>query len=307
MKHLGISGGGTKIGGLFGVIETLYKKGFHPDVISGISAGAILSVPVAMGKFEEIRDLVLNITLDDFFSKKPVKDNGSLTLGAIWRAINSKPYLGKQENLEKKILSVISENDFKEYKKKNKYAVCIIGAVDFITGARKYINLKDVDYESFIKLVNASSSLPVFTNGIKIKVENIDTYLFDGGVRDHIATAWVLSESQFQDKITESVSVFSRPEDYKVLPSDFKDKNIIKVLERYVYITNVEISKNDEYMLDKICNAKNIRNTKLFLPRIMKSTYDTNRERLLLMYKAGKAEGENYIPPKKAAGKTKNK
>jgi predicted acylesterase/phospholipase RssA len=307
MKHLGISGGGTKIGGLFGAAESLYKKGFHPDIISGISAGAILSVPVAMGKFEEIRDLVLNITLDDFFSKKPVKDNGSLTLGALWRAVNSKPYLGKQENLEKKIRSVISENDFKEYKKKNKYPVCIIGAVDFLTGARKYINLKDVDYESFPKLVNASSSLPVFTNGIQTKVENIDTYLFDGGVRDHIATAWVLSESQYENKITESVSIFSRPEDYKVLPSKFNAKNIIKILERYVDITNVEVSKNDEYMLDKICKAKKIRNTKLFLPRIMKSTYDTNRDRLLLMYKAGKAEGEKYIPPKDDSKKSGKK
>lgn len=305
MKHLGVSGGGTKIGGLFGVIETLYDKGFQPDIISGISAGALLSVPLAMRKFDEIRELVLNISLDDFFSKKPVKENGSLTLGAAWKAANGKPYLGKQDNLEKKIRSVISENDFKKYKIEQKYPVCIVGAVDFITGSRKFINLKDVDYETFPKLVNASSSLPVFTNGIKIKIDDIDTYLYDGGVRDHIATAWVLEESQFTDKITESVSVFSRPEDYKVLPSKFNDKNIIKILERYVDITNVEISKNDEYMLDKICKTKNIRNTKLFLPRIMKSTYDTNRERLLLMYKAGRAEGEKYIPPEKDTGKYK--
>lgn len=307
MKHLGISGGGTKIGGLFGVIETLFAKGFLPDIISGISAGALLSLPVAMGKFDETRELVKNITLDDFFSQKPIKENGSLTLGAVWKATNGKPYLGKQENLEKKIRSVISENDFKKYKKESMYPVCIVGAVDFITGSRKFINLKNIDYEAFPKVVNASSSLPVFTNGIKIKIDDIDTYLYDGGVRDHIATAWVLDESEFKDKITESVSVFSRPEDYKVLPSKFNDKNIIKILERYVDITNVEISKNDEFMLDKICKAKNIRNTKLFLPRIMKSTYDTNRERLLLMYKAGRAEGEKYIPPKKDDKKNKKR
>ena len=302
MKHLGISGGGTKIGGLFGVIETLYKKGFRPDIISGISAGAILSVPVAMGKFDEIRDLVLHITLDDFFSKKPVKENGSLTWSALWKAVISKPYLGRQENLEKKIRSVITENDFVDYKQKSKYPVCIIGAVDFLSGARKFVNLKEVDYKSYPKLVNASSSLPVFSKGIQTKIDKNDSYLFDGGVRDHIATAWILSESVYKDKITESISIFSRPEDYKVLPSEFKDKNIIKILERYVDITNVEISKNDEYMLDKICKAKKIRNTKLFLPRIMKSTYDINRERLLLMYKAGKAEGEKYVPPTRQDG-----
>ncbi len=298
MKHLGISGGGTKIGGLFGAVESLYKRGFNPDIISGISAGAILSVPVAMGKFDEIRQLVLNITLDDFFSEKPVNENGSLTAGAVWKAFRSKPYLGKQENLEKKICSVITADDFKAYKKNIKYPVCIIGAVDFITGSRKYINLKNVGYELYPKLVNASSSLPVFTSGIRTTIGDTNAYLFDGGVRDHIATAWILSESEYKERISESVSIFSRPEDFKILPHEFDDKNIIKILERYVDITNVEISKNDEYMLDKICKEKNIRNTKLFLPRILKSTYDTNRNRLLLMYKAGKAVGENYNPIK---------
>lgn len=297
MKHLGISGGGTKIGGLFGVVETLYAKGFIPDIISGISAGAILSVPVALGKFEQIRELVLHLTLDDFFSKKPVKEKGSLTPGALWNAASGKPYLGRQENLEKKIRSVISESEFNEYKRNKKYPVCVIGTVDFITGGRKFINLKRTDYALFPKLVNASASLPVFTNGIQTNIDGINTYLYDGGVREHIATAWVLDESEFKDKITESVSVFSRPQDYKVLPSGFEDKNIMKILERYVEITNVEISKNDEYKLDEICKAKNIRSTKLFLPRIMKSTYDTNRERLLLMYMAGKAEGEKYNLP----------
>jgi len=299
MKHLGISGGGTKIGGLFGVVETLYKKGFRPDIISGISAGAILSVPLALGKFDQIRKLVLNISLDDFFSQKPVQKNGSLTLGAAWKAITGKTFLGQQENLEKTLRSVISEKDFSAFKHENKYPVCIIGTVDFITGGRKYFNLKECSYEEFPRLVNASASLPVFTEGIRIRVRETHTYLYDGGVRDHIATAWVLTKSEFKDKITESISVFSRPEDYELLPSDFKDKNIVKILERYVDITNVEVSKNDEYMLDTLCDQKKIRNTKLFLPRIMKSTYDTNRERLLLMYKAGLAEGEKYKPEPK--------
>jgi hypothetical protein len=36
----------------------------------------------------------------------------------------------------------------------------------------------------------------------------------------------------------------------------------------------------------------------------MQSTYDTNRERLLLMYKAGRAEGEKYTLAKKDDKKT---
>ncbi|NNE78026.1 MAG: patatin-like phospholipase family protein, partial [Pricia sp.] len=63
MRHLGISGGGTKIAGLFGVAESIiYDRGYMPEVISGISAGAILALPLALGKREEIKTQVLNIT-----------------------------------------------------------------------------------------------------------------------------------------------------------------------------------------------------------------------------------------------------
>ncbi len=41
MKHLGISGGGIKISGLFGAAEAIIaEKQYQPDITSGISAGA---------------------------------------------------------------------------------------------------------------------------------------------------------------------------------------------------------------------------------------------------------------------------
>jgi predicted acylesterase/phospholipase RssA len=294
MKHLGISGGGTKIAGLFGAAEVLLtEKNYQPDLISGISAGAILSVPLALGKFKEVKELVLNLTLDTFFSQKPIKENGSFTFGSIWKAITGKPYLGMQGNLEKMIRSVVSEAEFNAYKKDFTKPICLVGAVDFITGGRNYFNLKEVSYEEYPKLVNASSSLPIFTNGIQTKVKDKLVYLFDGGVRDHIATAYVLGESVFKDQFTESISLFSRPEDFKVLPEEFDDKNVISILSRYVDITNVEVSKNDEYQLDKICADKKIRNTKLFLPRVMKSIYDTDHARLKELYDKGAKEARD--------------
>jgi predicted acylesterase/phospholipase RssA len=294
MKHLGISGGGTKIAGLFGAAEVLFKeKNYRPDVISGISAGAILSVPLALGKFEVLKNLVLNLTLDTFFSQKPVKENGKFTFGSIWNALTGKPYLGMQGNLEKMIRSVISEAEFNAYKTDPSKPTCIVGAVDFITGGRNYFNLKKVSYDEFPKLVNASSSLPIFTNGIQTHVNEKPVYLYDGGVRDHIASAYILGEGEFKDQFDESISIFSRPEDFKVLPQEFDDKNVISILSRYVDITNVEISKNDEFQLDEICRAKNIRNTKLFLPRVMKSVYDTDQGRLKELYDKGAEEARD--------------
>ena len=295
MKHLGISGGGTKIAGLFGVAETLMiEKNFKPDVISGISAGAILALPLALGKLNDVRKLVLEFKLTDFFSDPPVKENGKFTMGALWRVVTGKPYLGKQENLEKKLKAIISEEEFEAYQKDNSKPTCIVGTVDFITGSRYFFNLKKVTYQEFPKVVNASSSLPIFTKGIPLTVDNCKTYLFDGGVRDHIATMYILEESEFKGQIKESVSVFSRPEDFKVLPDDFDDKNVISILSRYVDITNVEISKNDELQINNFCLAKNIKNTMLFLPRVMQSVYDTNPERLKKIYNEGIKEGRKY-------------
>lgn len=96
MKHLGISGGGTKIGGLYGAASVLMReKNYLPDVISGISAGAILSVPLAMGLFDELEKLLLHFSLKDFFSLPPIKDNGKIrTANAIVRILNGDPYFG---------------------------------------------------------------------------------------------------------------------------------------------------------------------------------------------------------------------
>jgi predicted acylesterase/phospholipase RssA len=299
MKHLGISGGGTKISGLLGAAEVLLtQKKYKPDVISGISAGAILSVPLAMGKLEVVKELVLNLTLETFFSECPVNENGSFRWAGIWKAITGKPYLGKQGNLEKTIRKVISKEEFKVYQQDDSMPICIVGAVDFITGKRVYFNLKQVSYEDFPKIVNASSSIPIFTNGIKLTVEGKQTYLYDGGVRDHIASHYVLAESEFKGKITESVSIFSRPEDYKALTETFDDKNLIMVLSRYVDITNVEISKNDEMLLREYCSDHKIKNTILYLPRVMRSIYDTDKNRLRLLYEKGiEAAQQGYLLP----------
>ncbi len=50
-----ISGGSTKIAALAGAsVYTLRDYGYKPDYISGISAGGILSVPLALGMYNII-------------------------------------------------------------------------------------------------------------------------------------------------------------------------------------------------------------------------------------------------------------
>ena len=281
MKHLGISGGGTKIGGLFSAAEVvLREKHYTPGIISGISAGALLTAPLAMGKFDQVRELVLDYSMNDFFSQRPVTTSGNLSMHALRNFFCGKPFLGRQDNLPKTIAKVVSADDFEQYKTSDA-PVCVVGTVDFISGGRKYFNLKELTYNEYLLAVNASASIPIFTNAVMLR----GYYLFDGGVRDHIATAWML---QHFPEISETVSIYSRPKDYKVLPSEFSDKNLIKILERYTEIVSTEVSKNDEWMEDMICRERNIRQTKIFLPRMMDSVYDVKREHLRQIYDAGR-------------------
>ncbi len=307
MKHLGLSGGGTKIGGIFGAAEVLMQeKNFRPEIISGISAGSILSVPLALGKFEQIKKLILNFDLDDFFSQRPVKRNGNLNVKRVLaNFVAGKPYFGRQDALEDTLAKVVSAEDFETYKQ-GVYPECIVGAVDFRTGARVYFRLKKLTYPQFLKAVNASSSIPIFTNPIEMTRNEIDPeaiishhnledelYLFDGGVRDHIGTGFILDQ---YPSVSESVSIYSRPENYRVLPETFEIKNVLDVLSRYVDISNVEVSKNDEAIERFIYQNRNIPHTFVFLPQVMESVYDTDPDRLQKMYTAGREMAEKAYP-----------
>lgn len=299
MNHLGISGGGTKIAGLFGATEVLMKeKGYKPDVISGISAGAILSVPLALGKFDQIKELVLKAKLSDFFSKPPVKQDGSFKLGAILRAISGKPYLGMQGNLEKTLAKVVSKQEFEAYKKDPNAPSCVVGTVNFKDAGRWYFDLKNdplIDHAMFLKLVNASASLPIFTNGIEVKYDNQWLYLYDGGVRDHCPTAYMLERHpDYKDKISQTISIYSRPDQPE--PEPFSDKNLITVLSSFVNITNIEVSKTDQWQELRLAKDKNIPIMQVFMPQIMRKVYDTDPSRLYELYQKARAEAEKKYP-----------
>lgn len=308
MKHLGISGGGTKIAGLYGAAEVILKeKNYQPDIISGISAGAILSLPLALGRFDEIKKMVLDFNLDSFFSESPIKENGKFRFfNALKNIVRGNHYLGKQDALAETIKSLISSSDFEDYQNNPDYPICIVGSVDFYSGRRIYVNLKEVaTYDLALKFINASASLPLFTAGVELDLPFKDfkqvliedkVFLYDGGIRDHSPTAKVIDSQVFP--ITETCTIFSRPENNQILdPEDFKAKNILDILQRYVDISNTEISKDDELFEKEIISRLGIKDHgTFFLPKIMKGVYDVNPMHIQKIYTAGKESVEaNWI------------
>lgn len=283
MKHLGISGGSTKISGLTGAAyQVLQQYGYKPDVISGVSAGSILSLPIVFKKWDMMEKVVKNLTLSEFFDIVPVTSSGGFTIRGILRVIFGKESLGSQKNLVNELKSFITPCEFEEYKANVNMPPIYIGTVDFQNAARQVFNLKEVQYADYLNIVLASSSIPIFCESVHMKPADKDMYLFDGGVRQHILTPWVL---QNVGGITESVSIYSRPENYDI--GAWSPGNVMSVLQRYVNITNVEISKSDEALEDLLCRDMGVKQCKIFLPTIMTSLYDCDPTRLAQLYEAG--------------------
>jgi len=297
IKHLGISGGGTKIHGLAGAArEVLENQCYDPHYYTGISAGAILAIPLALRMFDEIETITCALEPKTFFSQVPVNKKGGISFWAGVRAflgvigIAKHNSLGHMGNLYKVLRKVITPKKYLEYKNSPDTFIAYVGYVDSKSGARKYVNLKDpkLGYEGMIKAIVASASIPVFTKPVEIS-EDLGV---DGGVRDHIGTPWLLKEY----KVTRTVSIYSRPEDLTgYLNSNWKAKNIFDVLMRTIDIMMIEISKSDEDIEDEICKRKKIAQKKIFLPKIMNHVYDTDHKRLNDLYRAGREEAEKIM------------
>lgn len=161
---------------------------------------------------------------------------------------------------------------------------------------------KDISYEKFLKFVNASASIPVFTTGIKLNEPFKDfegnlisgkVLLYDGGVRDHSPSSKILESKKYE--ITENATIFSRPQDYRVLPKEFVPKNILKILNRNIDISLVEVSKNDEYIENQIIAEKKILKHKtIYLPRVMDNFYDVDKDKLRQLYEEGRLLAQGW-------------
>ncbi len=288
---LNLSGGGTRIVGIYTVARTLINNGYRPNVISGVSAGSYLALPLALGYFEKIDLLVNSLTLDNMFNVKPVDLKGNITLASIWRIIKGQYWIGDQTKSLELVKAAVSSGDFEEWKYNENadssvyqgpYPDCFVSTVDFRSGSKELINLRECSYENALNFILGSGSIPFFTKGVDIQYGGQQNLFFDGGLRNHIASVSTLNKFLREGKkIDHSISVFARPEDYRIpeaptwMPSD-----VSTVIQRSLDIMGIEISKKDEEMEKLICSQNSIRLNQVFLPDILEGTYDVNKERL---------------------------
>lgn len=273
------SGGSTKIAGILGAARASYDGGFRPNLLAGVSSGSISLLPVALGLWDEAVELSLNVKLSDFFDIVPVNDKGKLTKLSVFRILRNllgspKTYSIGVQNVPRVLKRVITKGMWDDFVSSDKEAFAM--AVNRRTKARKHFRLKDFDYETALLCIAASSAIPVFTQAIYVA----GAYWYDGGIRDHNPSAFLLRNFDLK----ELVSVYSRPEIAEPSYTSVMPSKIIEEFNIAYETLTFEISKSDEAIEDLICESKGVKQTKLFLPNILKSLYDTDSDRLKQLY-----------------------
>lgn len=276
MKVLNLSSGGTKFIGIVGAAKKVLASGFKPDVITGVSAGAVAAVPVALDMWDDMIHKGLNLELSDMFKVAPITNNGSLRFNTC---LITKGCFGISR-IDELISEFISFKKFQEYKFNDKYPECYVQTVRMSTRAKHVWALKSLNYKLFLNVVAASAAIPIYTQGIWIN----DQEHYDGGLRDSTVSWWVLENLN----PTEIVSIYSKSPYNK--PDNTKDthspgfKYVFKTISKTIECLVEEGMLNDAELEREICKSKNIKLTQYMLPNVMKNYYDTDKSRLKELY-----------------------
>ena len=286
-RALFLSGGSTKFIGLASASIRLWELGYRPDIVGGISAGSVMTLPYVLGYHSELIEMGLNLTPSKIFKSSPLNKKNKITFKAALRVLFGKNSLGIQD-LKPLVKSVISKKDFQKYQKED-YPEIYIMAVNPTTGGRTVWNIKDdsICYHDYLQIISASTRIPIMTQAEYINGEAF----FDGGLRNHTPSTKILA---LREDITKFISIYSRPQNFQS-KDEFWDQNIFKTLMRTTQIMTFEISKRDEEMENLIAENRGLKHKQLFLPTVLNSMYDMSPELLLKIKQEGIDSVDNNI------------
>ncbi|ADO76659.1 patatin-like phospholipase family protein [Halanaerobium praevalens] len=153
---IALSGGGVKGFAHLGVLKALAEKGIRPDLLAGVSAGAIVGSFIAAGRTAtEVMELINENDFFDF-AKLSLPDKGIFTL----------------DNMTKNLKKSLKVNTFSELK-----IPFYVGVANIEKARMEYFSQGEL-----IKVIQASASIPVLFSPVKIKG---DLYV-DGGLFENL-------------------------------------------------------------------------------------------------------------------------
>ncbi|KAA0989384.1 patatin-like phospholipase family protein [Dyadobacter aurulentus] len=254
MKALVLGGGSMKGAFQVGVIQAILENGFEPEMIYGISVGALNTTFLANEagrQFHETQTVnwsVASRKLLEFWIKNITQPQDISTL-------RSRVMLGMNTLMSRfdgivdpvPLHNLIRKNLNKEYLNNTPVKVKV-GAVNIDSGEIKYVSPADKDYIDF---VFASSSIPMLMPAVEIGQQ----LFLDGGIRE-VAPA----RQAIEDGATEIVLIACHsPLLYQ--PEDINSRNLITLMERVRDITvnqivNSNIAWAESYVDRSILRGK---------------------------------------------------
>lgn len=151
-----LGGGGARGYAHLGVLQGLQEKGIKPDIISGVSAGAIAGVFIASGKSpKEAFEIMKGFGISDF-TKFRIPRNGLLSLEKLQKTIEKEVAVKSLEDLPIPLIVAVSD--------------LLKGHVDYL------------DKGPLSTIITASASIPVLFDPVPLN----NTLYADGGIFNNL-------------------------------------------------------------------------------------------------------------------------
>jgi NTE family protein len=240
MKALVLGGGSLKGAWQVGAIQAVLETGFEPDMIYGISAGALnASFMVneagnqALSENRIDWDLV-NKKLLQFWLENITKPQDIGILKSKW-SLGIDTILSRFDGL-------LDTNPLHEKLKKyidltvlRRSPIALkVGAVNLNTGLMHYADPLE---QHFLDYLRASSSLPIVMPAIQIGGDHKKVYL-DGGLREVVPL-----KKAIEDGATEIYAIATHPKFNEMKPINYR--NLLSVLDRLKDISVNQLENND--------------------------------------------------------------
>jgi len=214
-----LSGGGAK--GAFQCGAEKYArevKGYHWDIIAGVSVGALNGLMLAMEKYQRLFEIWNTISNDQVYT------GGFNLLSTLKLLFGAKSFYGNQP------LQRLIHQEFEPQKISLDLR---IGTVSLVTG--EYVEFRGDD-PYLEQAVLASTIMPIIWT--PVDVSSIHRSMVDGGVRNISPIGDVLDADP-----DEVVIINCSPQNFSVLPAP--PENIVKIGERTLDLLINELFRSD--------------------------------------------------------------
>lgn len=240
MKALVLGGGSLKGAWQVGAIQAVLERGFAPEMIYGISAGALNASFLVSEAGKQYRKYgytdwnSVNKKLISFWLKNITRPEDVGILKSYW-SLGVDTMLSRFDGLldvnplHEKVKKYVTQEDLQKSPVKIK-----VGAVNVHTGNMKYVSPFE---DHFMDYLRASSSIPIVMPAVQIGNDNREIYL-DGGIREVVPI-----RKAIEDGATEIYAIATHPKHRNMEP--INHRSLLNLLERIKDISVNQLENND--------------------------------------------------------------